>query len=155
MHTINVGSGRNLQGNLQSADDAGGRSTAAKNARRAPGFSTATGVLQQLNNPSPPQHEGNGNSTGRKTKRYPARQSTANEFPNIIMSNIRTGEGASSNDDDQILPLQKGGSHTYITAYRGVSIIQLAMIFDTFAAAFSLHCIPLRIPEPPNQRHRS
>jgi hypothetical protein len=45
-----VGSGKNLQGNLPSADGAGGRSTVAKNARRAPGFSTATGVLLLPNN---------------------------------------------------------------------------------------------------------
>ncbi|KAE8855514.1 hypothetical protein PTNB73_10171 [Pyrenophora teres f. teres] len=43
-HTTNAGGGKNTRGNLQSAAGAGGPNTAAKNAKRARGSSTATGV---------------------------------------------------------------------------------------------------------------
>ena len=47
-HTINVGNGKSLQGNLPSAVDVEGPSTAVRNARRVLGYSTDIGVLQQL-----------------------------------------------------------------------------------------------------------
>ncbi len=45
-----MGSGRNSQGNLPNVEDAGEQSTAARNVRKVPGYSTDIGVLLQLNN---------------------------------------------------------------------------------------------------------
>lgn len=50
VHTTSAGSGRSSPGNSPSAGAAGGRSTVARNARRAPGSSTAIGVCKPLNN---------------------------------------------------------------------------------------------------------
>lgn len=50
VHTTNVENGRSLQDNLPNADGAGGRNTAARNARRVPGSSIGTGAWLLHNN---------------------------------------------------------------------------------------------------------
>ena len=53
VHTTNVVNGRSSQGNLPNVADAEGQSTAARNAKRVPGYSTDIGVWQLHNSLHP------------------------------------------------------------------------------------------------------
>jgi len=48
VHITSVGNGRSSQGNSPNAEDAGGRSTAAKSAKKVLGSSTGIGAWLQL-----------------------------------------------------------------------------------------------------------
>ncbi|KFX90470.1 hypothetical protein V490_06431 [Pseudogymnoascus sp. VKM F-3557] len=54
VHTTNAASGRSSHGNLPSVDAAAVQSTAAKNAKRAHGFTIAIGASRRLNDEAPP-----------------------------------------------------------------------------------------------------
>ena len=78
VHTTNVGNGKSLQGNLPNVGDAGGPSTAARNARKVPGSSIDIGVSLPHNstNNLPPARSSSSMLEDERT----------NDFPNILMS---------------------------------------------------------------------